>query len=120
MSSGYTQVAIVNHFSLTVPIQIGVSYTNNWLPRISVWVITPCDCDIGKENIFKFKKLKFSDLIINNISVSKEVLEQALNLWSQSDSGSGHLNKSHSWVQAATLLWNDNRDIGLNALASGC
>jgi hypothetical protein len=120
MASGFSQVAIANHSSLSVPIQIGVSYTDNWWPRISVWVITQSDHNIRLENMAQFKKLKFDELELSNLTVSSEVLKQALELWSESESGKEDLLRDHPWVKAGMLLWKNDPRIGKNAWAAGC
>ena len=120
MASGFTQVAIANHSSLNVPIQIGVTYTDNWWPRISVWVITPCDRNIGLANLDSFKKLKFDELILSEMKVSSEVLKHSLELWSEIEQGKGDLPVDHPWVKAGIYLWEKYPEIGMNAWAAGC
>jgi hypothetical protein len=120
MASGYTQVAIANHYSLNVPIQIGVSYTNNKWPRISVWVITPCDPDIGQANLDCFKKLQFDDLILSEMKVSPEVLKQSLEMWREKEPVLRELRVDHPWVRAGFYLWKNYPEIGNQALAAGC
>ena len=116
MSSGFTQVAIINNFS--IPIQIGVSYTHNTDPIISVWPFTPIDRKMAQEIVSKLvdeEKLEFS-----KCTVPVNVINKALSLWKSANSDNLNKISNHPWVIAAKLLWDSDPKIGINALVAGC
>lgn len=122
MSSGYTDVATVSHPTIMCAMQIGVSYTDNWHPQISLNLVELYERSLSIGEYEKFKRLDFDTLNIVSSHVTKEALEKALSYYKDPRiEDSGNLPEDHPRVMAARILMVGNpNNISQNMWASGC